>query len=280
MSHPLLGRNHVAEAPSSLRRLHFHKPADKISLVDHEPKIGVLDQSDLVSQGIHTSQFIPGCVTDVTELGSCVLNTGTEAFSNILTAADFAAYVAKLGDQAEPASIYTDVVAAERAAIGAYHVVTSQTGIASQEWEPTDCGSSGPYLYQWAKAAGYVADEKIAVGAQNIASLLQTGGVLAGIPWMEAWFQPNSAGFVDGDGSVSALQAAIASGVAGGHEIHLSAIEKVAFDHSGLVIPAQTVIRFRNHWTRSWADNGSGRFHLSTLVALGNHADFRQFIAA
>jgi hypothetical protein len=280
MSHPLLGRNHVAEAPSSLRRLHFHKPEAKISLVDHEPKVGVLDQSDLVAQGIHTSEFIPGCATDATELGSCVLNTGTEAFSNILSPAAFAAYVAELGDQAEPANLYTDVVAAERAAIGAYHVVTSQTGIASQEWEPTDCGSSGPYLYQWAKAAGLISDEKIAVGAQNLASLLQTGGVLAGIPWLNSFFEPDALGFVDGDGSVGALQAAIGSGVAGGHEIYLAAIEKVGFDLAGRIDAQKTVIRFRNHWTKGWGDHGSGRFHLSTLVGLGNQADFRQFLAA
>lgn len=280
MTHPLLGRNHVPEAPSALARLHFHKPGMKLATVDHEPKVAVLDQSDLISQGIHTSQFIPGCTTDASELGSCTCNTLTENFSNLLTADRFGQFVATLGSQPAPASPYTDTVAAERAAVGAYHQITDQTADPSSEWPPTDCGSSGPYLYQWALKNGWIGGEQIASDAQSIVSLMQTGACLLGLPWMSAWFEADSAGFIDGDGSVSAFQSAVAGGVAGGHEITLSAVEKVTLDAHGRVIPEQTVLRFRNHWTSSWALNGSGLIHLSTLVYLGSAIDVRQFQAA
>jgi hypothetical protein len=275
-THTSLGRFQAAEAPSALRRLHFHDGTTPLKEVDFEPKVAVLDQEDLHAQGIMCSSFIPNG-GDPDALGSCTCNTLTEQFSNILSEQDFSAYVAKLGAQAAPADVYTDTVAAERAAIGAYHAVTGQTGQSSQEWPPTDCGSSGPYLYQWALANGYIASELIAHGADNIISLFQGGALLVGSPWAQAWFTPNSAGFIDGDGSVATLQQDLKQ-IAGGHEYTAAAIEKLAFYPTGLVDPFNTVIRCRNHWTASWADQGDFYMHLSLLVVLGGQADVRRFI--
>lgn len=276
MSNTKLGRFHVAEPLSALGRMHFHHEGIALKTVDHEPKVAVLDQEDLHKQGIDCSSFIPGA-TNVDALGSCTANTVIEALSNLLSQADFAHAVAKLGSTFPSADPYTQTAYAERAAIGFYHGCTDLTGSTSSEWPPSDVGSSGPYMYQYAKHLGLIRTEKIAHGADNIVSLMQADGVCLGTPWFNSWFEPDVHGFIDGNGSASALQAAINSGVAGGHEIYGSAIEKLVVLPTGHVDPTKTVIRWRNHWTPSFGDHGSFRTHLSTLVYLGNQIDVRQF---
>lgn len=260
------GRYAAPEAPSSLLRMHFHA-GQPLCGVDHEPKLGVLDQEDLFSQGINTAQLIPGA-RRVDALGSCTANATTVALSNILPEDQFLKLIDGIG--------YNSVVAAEEWAVGFYHACTSQTADPATEWPPTDCGSSGPYIVAECQRLGLAAGDEIASGAQNIVSLMQSDGLLAGIPFLAAWERPDRSGFVDGDGSLATLEAQIRKGVAGGHEIYLSAVEKLTLTETGLVVPEQTVIRFRNSWGRAWGSSGSGRFHLSTLVALGAHADFRQ----
>lgn len=262
------GRFHVAEAPSSLVRLYLHK-GGKLTTVDHEPKVAVLDQEDLLAQGVRVSTFIPNA-TDVDALGSCTANATTSALSNLLPEAEFL--------KVTGATSYSDVKGAEEFAIRFYHACTDQTGDPSSEWPPTDCGSSGQYIVKELQTLGLVHGDKIAHGADNLVSLLQTDGVLAGIPYLSAWMTPDADGFVDGDGSLATLREQIAEGVAGGHEIYLSAVEEIAFDGAH-VDPFKTVIRYRNSWSPNWGQSGSAKFHLSTLVALGGYADFRQLVA-
>lgn len=281
MTDTKLGRYHAPEPLSALQRLHWFKPEEiaTFKTVDHEPKIGVLDQEDLHAQGIVCSQFIPGA-GDPDALGSCTANTSIEALSNVLNDSAFAAAVHELGKATPEGNVYLDVVKAERAAIGFYHGCTDQTADSSSEWPPTDCGSSGPYMYQYAKQLGLISTEMVAQHtANNVVSLMQTDGLCWGTPWFSSWFQPDAAGFIDGNGSTSALEAAIRSGVAGGHEIYLSAIDKLAFFPGGGVDAANTVLRFRNHWGKSWCDQGSGLVHLSTILMLGGNVDLRQFRA-
>lgn len=269
------GRYPVPEAPSALARLHFHD-GRPLHPIDHEPKIAVLDQEDLLAQRIDVSTFIPGAPNGVDELGSCTANTTIEALSNMLPLAQFLHAVAQLGG-ATPTG-YSDTVAAERAAIGFYSRCTHQTGDLSQEWPPTDCGSSGPYIVAELQRLKLIKSDRIAHGADSIASLMQTDGLLWGTPWLNAWMEPDASAFIDGDGSAATLQTQIAGGVAGGHEIYLSAIEKLTVLPTGHVDPFKTVLRLRNHWTGSWGDHGSARVHLSTIVALGNSADVRQLV--
>lgn len=273
------GQYPAPEPVSALKRLHFHDGVTVLKPVDHEPKIDVLDQEDLDKQGIDVSTFIPGAAKGITALGSCTSQTFVEAMSNLLSPEAFAAFIAKLGVQEIEAiaEVWSNTVAAERGAIGFYHICTSQTADSATEWPPTDCGSSGPYVYKEALRLGLIKTEQIAHGAQNIVSLMQTGGLLVGMPYLNDWMNPPSSGVVDGNGSTSTLQQQISDGVAGGHEIYFSAIEKLTLLPTGQVDPFNTIVRFRNHWTKSWADHGSGRFHLSTIVALGNQVDLRQF---
>lgn len=262
------GRVAVAEPPSTLLSLHLHT-GRVLRSVDHEPKIAVLDQENLIEQGIRCSTFIPGCHTDPDALGSCVYNTLTEALSNTLDSASFRA--------ATRARSYKDTAAAERFAIRCYHAGTDQTGDPATEWPPTDCGSSGLYAAQYATRQGWAAGATVAAhDAESIVSLVQTGGAMVGSPFFMAWEQPGPDGFVDDDGSPEALQKAIASGVAGGHETYLSAVEKLTVTETGRVVAEQTVLRHRNHWTPSWGDAGSYRIHLSTWLMLGRYVDIRR----
>jgi hypothetical protein len=252
-----------------MRRLHLYSGAP-LTEVDHEPKIAVLDQEDLIAQGIDTSVLIPGA-QKVDALGSCTANGFESALSNVLSLEAYLAY--------SKAASYDDTMRIEKAAISFYHGCTDQTGDPTQEWPPTDCGSSGPYVVEYAQKLGLIGGDQIASGAQNIVSMLQADGILQGTPFLNAWMDPPAGAIVDGDGSASTIQAQIASGVAGGHETYISAIVKLTLSATGLVDPENTIVRVRNSWTKSWGDNGSFYLHLSSLVALGQYSDFRQLVA-
>lgn len=270
MSYPVYGRYQAAEPPAALRCLHVHDGTTPLREVDHEPRNAVLDQSDLLSQGIRCSTFIAGA-GDVDALGSCTFNANTSGLANVLPEAEFL--------MVTDAASHQDTVALEKFAIVSYHGGTDQTGDPASEWPPTDCGSSGPYIYQYDERQGWAHSQLLAHGAQNIVSLLQRDGVLQGTPFFYLWEEPDASGFVDANGTASDLQAAIASGVAGGHETYLSAIEKLVLGAGGVVIPEQTVLRARNSWGPSWGDHGSFRIHHSTPVWLGDNCDFRQLVA-
>jgi len=261
----------VAE-PLRLDRMHLHR-GEQLRLVSHEPPIPVLDQEDLIEQGLDTSQLVPGAAK-VDALGSCTCNAGTASLAERYAAVHGPAALATIGLSA------TDAVANEAFAIRLYHAVTDQTGDPAQEWPPTDCGSTGLYVCTELEKQGLIAGHKTASGIHNLVSLLQGGTVIVGLPWFNAWMDPDSSGFVDGDGSILALEQAIASGVAGGHETCITAVEALKFDLLGRIEGETSHVRVRNSWSSSWGDQGSYRIHLSTLELLGHYADFRQFVVA
>jgi hypothetical protein len=259
------GRRHVPEPPSSLARLHLHAGGE-LHAVSHPPRIPVLDQEDLIAQGIDTATLVPGAAR-VDALGSCVANATTAALSTVLTAGEM-----------KDLGLGQDPVADEKFAIKLYHQLTMSTGDPADEWPPVDCGSSGQAAVQLLEQNGVIASDKIAHGATNIVSLMQAGGLIVGQPWFNAWMTPDADGFIDGDGSEDALQAAIDSGVAGGHETFWFGVERLAIDTAGQVNAAATTIRFRNSWSAAWGQEGTALVHLSTHVALGQYCDFRQLV--
>lgn len=281
MSYPVYGRVQVPEPLSALPSLHVHD-GSALAEVDHETPLAVLDQSDLVAQGIHTSRFIPGCKQDAVALGSCTANTFIEAMAQGLSLQAWVALGEKLinSNYAEHPTAYDEPVKAERAAIAFYHICTDQTGNPAEEWPPTDCGSSGPYMFSEGQRQGVVTGQKIATAGESLASLLQTGPVCTGSPFFYSWEEPDAQAFIDGDGSREALEAAIDSGVAGGHEFLTTAIEKIAFLPGGQLDVYNTVLRHRNHWTKGWGEHGCFRSHMSTWVMLGGQCDYRQFEVA
>jgi hypothetical protein len=254
-----LGRHRRLDA-RSLDYLHRHDTKTVLRTVRHEIPIPILDQEDLDVQGIDTSVLVPGAKKEKA-LGSCTANAGTGGLAFLLGAAR----LAEVGLSA------TDPVACERFAICLYHEETADDEF-SGEWPPDDTGSSGLGIARALKARGLIGGYVHATTADDVASLLQHGPVLFGVPWFQAWFNPDADGYIDsGDWANSQL--------AGGHEVLAIGLDEVAQDARGHVIPAKTVIRLRNSWSTGWGLAGEFRMRLSTYVALRRHIDAIQLRA-
>jgi len=254
-----LGRYHRLDG-RSVDYLHTHDPAAVLRPVRHDIPIPILNQGDLDVQGIDPSTFIPRAVR-VKALGSCTANAGTAAVAFLLGVDG----LATVGLSA------TDPVACERFAITLYHDETHRDGIKGA-WPPDDEGSSGLGCSRTLKARGLIGSYVHATTADAVASLLQLGPVMFGMPWFEDWFTPDNDGFIDsGDWSSSRY--------AGGHEVLAIGLDEVAQDTFGRVIPERTVIRFRNSWGRGWGLAGEFRMRLSTYVALRKYIDVIQLRA-
>ncbi|MFF1284310.1 hypothetical protein ACFVY4_26660 [Streptomyces sp. NPDC058299] len=255
-----LGRYQRLDA-RSLNYLHRHDPATVLRPVRHEIPIPILDQSDLDVQGIDTRVLVPGA-RRVKALGSCTANAGTAALAFLLGLDG----LARVGLSA------IDPVACERFAICLYHEETVDDGLPG-EWPPDDKGSSGLGLARALKKRGLIGGYSHATTADDLCSLLQHGPVLIGTPWFQAWFQPDTDGFIDSGDWVDSTPA-------GGHEVLAIGLDEVAQDAAGHVMPEKTVIRLRNSWSRSWGPlGGEFRLRLSTYVMLRRYIDAIQLRA-
>ena len=260
--------------PPRFDLLEFHD-GSPLKEVTHAIPIPVLDQEDLHAQGIDVTKLVSSA-QDADALGSCTCNTGTAHIAERWAAAgkDVAGLTLSSG-AGEIAMSATDAKADEEFAIVLYHLVTDQTGNPAQEWPPTDCGSTGLYVCQELISLGFATSYKSAASVTGALALLQGGTVMMGGPWYNSWMNPDSNGFVDGDGSYAALQAAIKSGVAGGHETLLHGIPQLAQGSDGQVDLGNTVLRVRNSWSTQFALNGDYLLHASTLNYLARHFDFK-----
>lgn len=266
----------LAAPPPSVRRLHVPGPAP-LREVSHPIPIPVLDQEDLPAQGISTPALVPGA-RPAAALGSCTCQAGVAHLAERWAAAG--RDITALSLLGIPLST-SDAAQDEKAAILLYHQVTSQPGNPGGEWPPADNGSTGYYVCAELERLGYASTYKAASGPLGALSLLQAGTVMQGLPWFNAWEAPGSDGFVDGDGSADALRAAVASGVAGGHETLLHGIEQLAVTSSGAVDLERTVIRARNSWSPGWGPlGGDYRVHASTLGFLSAYGDWKAIAVA
>lgn len=257
--------------PMQLHRLHVAADTSTLKEVRHEIPIPVLDQSDLESQSIFTDELVKGAQR-VDGLGSCTCNAGTAHLAERWVAA---------GKDLADLDLFgftlsaTDAVQDEKAAILLYHNVTDQTGDPASEFPPSDPGSSGFYVATELERLKFATTYKSGSTVTDALSMLQPGSVMQGSPFFYSWEQPDSQGFLDGDGSYDALMAAIESGVAGGHETLLRGIEQLALTSAGTVDLQNTVIRARNSWGQ-WGDAGDYLVHASTLNYLGQYCDWKQ----
>lgn len=256
--HPALGRHLVLDPRSLAYRRHYR--GEQIKPVEWTPKVPVLDQQDLIAQGIHTSELFEG-VSDVDALGSCTANSAT-ALISILRSAD---------DLKAAGLDVTDPVAAEKWAIGLYSDATHRDEWLQYSWPSDDCGSSGLGVAKALKARGLIDQYGHATTAEELCRDLQHGPVLCGMPWFQAFFEP-----ADRNALLDDIPGWEYSPIAGGHEVCIVALEDVAFDPTGGLDYARTILRIRNSWSASWGDAGCFRMSLKTYQRLRKQIDLVQ----
>jgi hypothetical protein len=254
---PNLGRHKVLDPRSLAYRTPY--TGEDLKPVEWLPKTPVLNQQNLLAQGIRTSHVFLGA-PDVDALGSCTGNAATCLISVLHTPEQLA--VAALN--------VTDPVDAELWSIGLYSDATHRDQWHEQAWPATDCGSSGLGVAKALRARGLIAEYRTATTAEELCTLLQAGPVLMGMPWHAAFTQASDdAGFID------TTPGWADSPLEGGHEVCITALEAVAL-HDGRLLPDHTVLRFRNSWGTGWGDRGEGRLFLSTYLALRDQIDLVQ----
>lgn len=274
------GRFHTAEPfRPALQHLYRGLP---LKPAEWDIPIPCLDQEDLLSQGIDTSQLIPGA-QQADALGSCTANATTaSAAERYHTAGEGLGllYIRVPGPGTGHTQVAdaSDPAACEKFAIAFYNLCTRQTGDPAQEWPPSDCGSTGLYCCQELLRLGLIRSYRTGSGGEALASMLQSGSVIMGSPWFTSWMDPAADGFVDGDGSMDALDTAVQSGVAGGHETCIYQLPHLVLTATGTIDLQQSWVQVRNSWSPSWGLRGDYRIHLSTITWLAQYCDLKQFI--
>lgn len=259
------GQYSVAEPVT--QQLLFHR-GESLREVSHAMPLPVLDQEDLIKQGVNTATLVEGAKV-VDALGSCTCNAGTSSLAERLVAA---------GKNLPDGLSESDAAKDEAYAIMLYHAVTDQTGNPAQEWPPTDCGSTGLFVCTELEHQGLITSHTAPAGVSGALSALQDGTVIEGGPWFNSWMEPDADGFIDGDGSLEALEAAVNSGVAGGHERCQVGIAQLAQSRKGGLELGKTVIEVLNSWSESFGKNGRFYVHASTYNYLNGYMDYKQFI--
>lgn len=132
-------------------------------------------------------------------------------------------------------------------------------------YPPSDGGSSGLAICQVLKNRGIIKGFNWAESPHGFCQLLQWGPVLQGMPWYEAFFQPDRSGFIDSNPNWST------SGLAGGHEVEAIGVDLNTTDLNS------SVITYVNSWGTSWGDAGRFRMRLRTYTQLSG-VDLKQYV--
>lgn len=206
---------------------------------------------------VKPSEFLAPIPTlDQGQLGSCTGNAGTRMIAWLHKDNLF-------GTALNGHNLSDDATADEAYAVELYHQATINDGFQGT-YPPEDTGSSGLGVCRSLKAAGLLSRYVHATSLRSMAVLLQTGPIIVGMPWYDAFFSPIQS-FIDGNTNWQA------SGIAGGHEIYGEAVE--AWDDMD---PGKCIFRFHNSWGGGWGDKGCFRMRGSTYNALRQQIDVMQ----
>ncbi|MFD7867305.1 hypothetical protein [Streptomyces sp. NPDC059783] len=254
---PGLGRHLVLDS----RSLAYRRPytGDPIKPIEWAPRVPVLNQQTLLAQGIRTSELFDG-VEDLDALGSCTANAATVCLSVLRTAAECA----------DAGLDVSDPAGAEQWAIGLYADATTRDEWNDYTWPSQDCGSSGLGVTKALKARGLIDQYGHATTAEELCTLLQTGPVLMGMPWHDAWFDPGT-----GPALLDDVTGWEQSPVVGGHEVCITALESVS-TYDGRLGYENTILRVQNSWSASWGDAGTFRMSLALYQQLRDEIDLIQ----
>jgi hypothetical protein len=194
-------------------------------------------------------------ILDQGDLGSCTGNAGTGALGT-------QPFYDAVGRDLLPAP--DDATAAEQFAVELYSDATKADGYPGV-YPPNDTGSSGLAICKVLKRRGTIRGYRWARSPYGLLRLLQDGPVLQGMPWYNAFFQP------DGDGYIDSSPSWPSSGVAGGHEVEAVGVQLDTGD------AFNSTIIYANSWGTGWGLDGRFKMRLRTYEQLSG-MDLKQFL--
>lgn len=187
------------------------------------------------------------------DLGACVGFTAAGALGSLPLAA-FPMIAGGLGATVDQAEDYARGIYSEATAVDPWEGA----------WPPEDTGTDGLSAAKILKRRGLIGSYLHATDLAQLITLLQDGPVMMGLPWYEAFFEPEPDGRIDPRGWADTR-------VAGGHEVLILGVELAA---NGILEHAIFIVA--NSWGKGWGLSGFFKMGAYTYSLLRADIDLIQ----